>query len=347
VRDPSHPPDDIAGDGAGMGHVPGAVEGARPTTEGGQDSSSGPYGAPGQPRPPGGAYGAPRKGTGPGGNAAPGPAGDVRARSGGNHSAGNGRGLGARPAGALSRADTPPARGLPGSIPDIGPNRPSGPNGSNGPLPGPVDGSGGPPPRRPDDVEDDRRGGRHTRRERKGKPPRSLARTIVEWVAVIGGGIVIALVIEAFFIQAFWIPSPSMVPTLEVGDRVLVNKLAYRWGDVERGDVVVFERPEGLEGNGNPKDLIKRVIAVGGDTIESRNGLVYVNGERVDESGYLEPGTPTDDLPPTEVPEGQVFVMGDNRTNSQDSRVFGAVSEDTIVGRAFVKVLPLSDIGWL
>jgi signal peptidase I len=166
-------------------------------------------------------------------------------------------------------------------------------------------------------------------------------------VAVIGGGIVIALVIEAFFIQAFWIPSPSMVPTLQVGDRVLVNKLSYRFGEVHRGDVVVFERPEGVGGDESIKDLIKRVIAVGGDTVEARNGLVYVNGDRVDESGYLEPGTPTDNLPPTEVPEGHVFVMGDNRTNSQDSREFGTIDEDTIVGRAFIRVLPLSNIGWL
>jgi signal peptidase I len=178
--------------------------------------------------------------------------------------------------------------------------------------------------------------------------PRSIRRTVVEWVAVIGGGIVIALVVEMFLVQAFWIPSPSMVHTLEVGDRVLVNKLAYKFHDVNRGDVVVFERPpEASSGAENEiKDLIKRVIAVEGDTIEGRDGKVYVNNELIEEP-YLEPGTPTNQLAPQVIPEGKVFVMGDNRTDSEDSRVFGPIDEDTIVGRAFVKVLPLSDIGWL
>ena len=180
------------------------------------------------------------------------------------------------------------------------------------------------------------------------KPRRRWRRTILEWLGVIGGGIAIALLVEAFLIQAFWIPSPSMEPTLEVVDRVLVNKLSYRFHDVNRGDVVVFERPPGASTgqNGEIKDLIKRVIAVGGDTIEAKEGEVYVNGERVDEN-YLEPGTPTDNLPLKTIPDGHVFVMGDNRTNSEDSRIFGPIDEDAIVGRAFIRVLPITDIGWL
>jgi signal peptidase I len=181
-----------------------------------------------------------------------------------------------------------------------------------------------------------------------GKSRRHWRRTILEWLGVIAGGIAIALLVEAFLIQAFWIPSPSMEPTLDVGDRVLVNKLSYKFHDVHRGDVVVFERPPGASTgeDGEIKDLIKRVIAIGGDTIEAREGNVYVNGEPIDEN-YLEPGTPTDHLPPTEIPPGHVFVMGDNRTNSEDSRVFGPIDEDDIVGRAFIRVLPITDIGWL
>lgn len=308
MRDPSPPPDDIAGDGAGLRNVTGALRGDQRAQGGAYGNPPGPYGST-----PGGAYG--RSGTD------------------GGPPGGNGRGPGARPAGALSRADQPPQH-LPGS--------PEADYGDDGWA----EGVRSRTPRPLDDDEAPTRG-RHTRRGRKGKAPRSLTRTILEWVAVIGGGVVIALVIEAFLIQAFWIPSPSMVPTLDVGDRVLVNKLSYRFGDVHRGDVIVFERPEGVGGDESIKDLIKRVVAVGGDTIEARNGLVYVNGERVDESDYLEPGTPTDDLEETKVPEGHVFVMGDNRTNSQDSREFGPVPEDTIIGRAFIRVLPLSDIGWL
>jgi signal peptidase I len=180
------------------------------------------------------------------------------------------------------------------------------------------------------------------------KPRRRWRRTVLEWLGVIGGGIAIALLVEAFLIQAFWIPSPSMEPTLDVGDRVLVNKLSYNFHDVHRGDVVVFERPPGASTgeNGEIKDLIKRVIAIGGDTIESKDGEVYVNGERIDED-YLEPGTPTENLPLETIPEGHVFVMGDNRINSEDSRVFGPIDEDVIVGRAFIRVLPITDIGWL
>ena len=203
----------------------------------------------------------------------------------------------------------------------------------NGSTP-PDDGGGG----------DDDTPGHHSGRSKR----RSPARTLLEWAAVVGCGVLIALTAQAFFVQAFWIPSPSMTPTLEVGDRVLVNKLSYKVHDVHRGDLIVFERPpetsNGLEGE--IKDLIKRVIAVGGDTIEGRDGRVYVNGELIEEP-YLEPGAATNDLEREVVPDGTVFVMGDNRMNSEDSRVFGPIDEDTIIGRAVVKVLPLSDVGWL
>jgi signal peptidase I len=206
---------------------------------------------------------------------------------------------------------------------------------------------------RPEDTDDgdDRDGPERTddgEQDEDVQPRRRWRRTILEWLGVIGGGIVIALLVEAFLIQAFWIPSESMEPTLHIGDRVLVNKLSYNLHDVHRGDVIVFERPPvaSSQEDGEIKDLIKRVIAVEGDTIEGRDGEVYVNGDRIEED-YLEPGTPTTDLEEETIKPDHVFVMGDNRTNSEDSRVFGQVPEDDIVGRAFVRVLPITDIGWL
>jgi signal peptidase I len=159
-------------------------------------------------------------------------------------------------------------------------------------------------------------------------------------------------VVRAFLFQAFWIPSASMEPTLHEGDRVLVNKLSYDLHDVHRGDVVVFKRPIepgeliGDHPENQISDLIKRVVGLPGDTIESRDGDVYVNGERLDEP-YLPADTPTEGLDRQEVPEGTVFVMGDNRTNSHDSRAFGPIDQSSIVGRAFVRFYPLDDIGGL
>jgi signal peptidase I len=178
--------------------------------------------------------------------------------------------------------------------------------------------------------------------------------TIVEWASVIAGAIVLALVVKVFILQAFYIPSPSMYPTLKVGDRVLVNKLSYRLHDVNRGDVVVFERPPSEEISTIP-DLIKRVIGLPGDSVTFRDGEVFINGERLAEP-YLPPGvTTTADFAPNHctveapclVPPGDVWVMGDNRNDSKDSRYFGPIEQRTIVGRAFVIVWPFNRVAWL
>lgn len=181
-------------------------------------------------------------------------------------------------------------------------------------------------------------------------------RSAIEWVAVVVGALVVALVVKTFLFQAFYIPSASMEPTLEKGDRVLVNKLSYDLHDVNRGDVIVFELPADQVGPDGIKDLIKRVIGLPGDTIETRDGVVYVNDRRLDEP-YLADGTitgdPSDGSNPViarqEVPEGRVFVMGDNRDNSHDSRYSdrGPIPIDSIVGRAFVLVWPPGKIGAL
>ena len=194
-----------------------------------------------------------------------------------------------------------------------------------------------------------RAGGRRSRSGRKRGGARSRTRTVIEWLAVIGGALLVALLVKTFLIQAFWIPSPSMNPALNESDRVLVNKLAAGVSDLNRGDIIVFERPN-ADGQGGAEsgisDLIKRVVGLPGDTIEARDGVVYVNDQRLDEP-YLDAGTATGDLDAFAVPEAHVFVMGDNRTNSQDSRIFGPVPDGNVIGRAFFRVYPLSDFGRL
>ena len=146
--------------------------------------------------------------------------------------------------------------------------------------------------------------------------------------------------VRPFVLEAFRIPSESMVPTLQVGDRVLANKFIYRFTEPERGDVVVFESV----GEGDDQKLIKRVVGVAGDEIDVRNGILLVNGEEQREP-YLNENLPFNgSYGPTEVPEGHVFVMGDNRANSADSRVFGPLPTENIEGEAFMRFWPVSEI---
>ena len=169
-------------------------------------------------------------------------------------------------------------------------------------------------------------------------------RATIEWIVLIGAALIIAIVIKTFLFQAFYIPSESMVPTLKVGDRVLVNKLSYDLHDVHRGDIVVFKAPPEARSDGID-DLVKRVIGLPGDTVEAReDGRIYVNDRLLDEP-YLPEGTRTTNLPPTKVPAGHLFMMGDNRTASRDSRYFGPIAESAIIGRVFLKIWPPGSIG--
>ncbi len=174
---------------------------------------------------------------------------------------------------------------------------------------------------------------------KRGKQPASTTRNIVEWVVIIAGALIVAVVVKTFLVQAFYIPSGSMLPTLEEQDRVLVNKLSYDLHPVHRGDIVVFKGPE--QAQGEVKDLIKRVIALPGETVEARDGVVFVDGKALEE-GYLGSGITTGPLEPTTIPANHYWVMGDNRGNSKDSRFFGPIDKSLIIGRAFVKVWPIS-----
>jgi signal peptidase I len=175
----------------------------------------------------------------------------------------------------------------------------------------------------------------------------SRTRSLVEWAIVIGVVAVGFLVIRVFLFQAFYIPSESMEPTLEVGDRVLVNKQAYEGPlghDIRRGDLIVFKKPEG--GQDGVEDLIKRVIGLPGETVTVRDNVVYIDGKPLDEP-YLPDDAYTDPFAGERVPEGHVFVMGDNRGDSRDSRFFGPIPEGDVVGRAFFRVWPPDDLGFL
>jgi signal peptidase I len=148
--------------------------------------------------------------------------------------------------------------------------------------------------------------------------------------------------VRPFVMEAFWIPSGSMIPTLEIGDRVLVNKFIYRFTDPRRGDIIVFESVD----NSN-EDLIKRVVGLPGDKIAVRGGKLFVNGEPQKEP-YTNKKLPDRSFyAQTTVPKNHVFVMGDNRANSADSRVFGPLPEKNIEGEAFLRFWPPDRIGLL
>ncbi len=182
---------------------------------------------------------------------------------------------------------------------------------------------------------------------------RRASRAVREWVLVIGGALLVALLIRTFLFQAYEIPSPSMVDTLKIGDRVLVNKLSYKLHDIHRGDVVVFKRPPG-EPDPNIKDLIKRVIGLPGETLEFKDCRVYVAGQAIVEpyTGGQCTDPPQANIDPDRdgkitVPTGMLFVMGDNRDGSFDSRYFGPITKKSVVGRAFVIMWPISRWAWL
>jgi len=194
-------------------------------------------------------------------------------------------------------------------------------------------------------------------------------RAVVETALLVGLAIVIAIFLRAFVAQAFRIPSSSMEPQLEVGDRVVVSRLAYDVHEPRRGDIVVFDCPPGagceersddalpvravktvaealLLRQPEIEEFIKRVIGLPGETIEGRDGSVYVNGRRLVEP-YLPADTATSDFGPITVEEGKLWVMGDNRGFSADSRVFGQIEQDSIVGRAIARVWPPTRVAFL
>ena len=187
-----------------------------------------------------------------------------------------------------------------------------------------------------------------------------------ELVVLVVTALVIAVVVKSFVAQAFFIPSGSMLPQLQIDDRVVVSKISYRLHEPRRGDIVVFDAPGGKPKDDRPlparfvrsiiqsiglaapstDEYIKRVVALPGERVEAHDGKVLVDGLELVEP-YLPVGTRTSDFTAVVVPPETVWVMGDNRSNSADSRIFGPVPESTVVGRAFARVWPLNHTSFL
>jgi signal peptidase I len=189
--------------------------------------------------------------------------------------------------------------------------------------------------------------------ELEAESQKSAAKLLRDWVLVVLLALGAAMLVRVFVLQQFYISGPSMETTLLENDRVLVNKLSYRLHAIRRGDVVVFDRVTTNGGVVAHDDLIKRVIGIENDTIEIQKCKVLVNGTVIDEP-YLDKETLTlpsleevcrvVDMKKTTVPTDQVFVMGDNRAQSFDSRSFGTIPEDLVIGRAFAVVWPFGSI---
>jgi len=204
--------------------------------------------------------------------------------------------------------------------------------------------------------------------EAPGSPPngKSKKKQLPFWIELpllIGIALIVAVVIKTFLFQAFYIPSSSMEDTLQINDRVLVSKISYTIGDIGHRDVIVFDDPRGgfeqpdegaldsvmrnlLESVGlvaPQSEFIKRVIGLPGDTVTGKDGDLLVNGVIQDEPYRKQPDRPLADFGPILVPQDELFVMGDNRFASQDSRYFGTIPIDTVVGHAFVIIWPPSN----
>ncbi|MGZ4677758.1 MAG: signal peptidase I [Acidimicrobiia bacterium] len=173
-------------------------------------------------------------------------------------------------------------------------------------------------------------------------------RNVVEWIVIIAIAVGFAFVVRAYAFQTFYIPSESMVPRLKTDDRVLVNKLAYDIRDPHRGDVVVFKTPPGSHIT-DMSDLVKRIVGLPGETIQGRDGQIYIDGKVLPEP-YLPADVKSKDFGPVKIPANSYFMLGDNRQYSNDSTVWGPANRDLFVGPVFAGIWPLDRLdvpGWV
>ncbi|MDO8915075.1 MAG: signal peptidase I [Coriobacteriia bacterium] len=171
--------------------------------------------------------------------------------------------------------------------------------------------------------------------------PRSSFASVIEFVLMLAAAVVLATLLRTFVVEPFRIPSGSMIPAIEIGDQVIVNKFVYRFGTPRYGDVVILDDP-----TGETPMLIKRVIAVGGQSVDVRDGKVWVDGEALTEPyTYGQPNLPGSVTLPITLPADTVWVMGDNRMHSKDSRWLGPQPFSAVHGRAFVTYWPPGRLG--
>jgi signal peptidase I len=202
---------------------------------------------------------------------------------------------------------------------------------------------------------------------KKDKKEQSTAGSLIELVTIVAVALGLALGIQAFLVKPFRIPSESMVPTLEIGQRVLVNRVGLHFGDPKVGDIMVFKPPKGADDNvcgvQHPDDqpcprptkersdtnFIKRVVAVGGDRVGVRRGRVYLNG-KLQKEPFIRPDASCsicNEPKEITVPKGSFFMMGDNRGASADSREWGPIPKKWMIGKAFATYWPIDRIGIL
>ncbi|NLI13136.1 MAG: signal peptidase I [Peptococcaceae bacterium] len=168
---------------------------------------------------------------------------------------------------------------------------------------------------------------------------------IIEYAKIIVTALVISFLLRTYVAEARYIPSESMLPTLKIGDRLIVDKISFEIkgiNDLQRGDIVVFNPPATFKSN-DDIPLIKRVIGLPGETISIKDGIVYINGAPLNEPYILE--KPKTDFRPYVIPENNIFLMGDNRNKSNDSRYWGPLPVQNIIGKAEFRFYPFADIG--
>jgi signal peptidase I len=178
---------------------------------------------------------------------------------------------------------------------------------------------------------------------------RSRQRSVIEWLIVIVVAVLVSLLIRTYVFQTFFIPSASMEPTLHIGDRIIVNKLSVELGTVHVGDILVFKAPKAVatDCGDTVADLVKRVIGVPGDTLYSKGNTIYVNNEPLKQPWTHVADIGVKTIKPTYVTKNHYFMMGDNEPNSCDSRYWGLIPRSAVIGKAFVRIWPLSRLGFL